>query len=189
MEDSWQCGEVMVRFVMLLFTLQRCKNCGTCRREEEPMVILLVRKELSVCVREKLKPPTWNQPTSLTLRESCNILSFLLFGLLSLSSAQFFKIASNRTPIISLREWFHGSVLHWKGIRGTGEMECSSIPPRAATDISACVIYDTASQNRCFENIYFLQAWNSISLLSRTAAKGKEFLGFSSCLNIKWVLM
>lgn len=68
-------------------------------------------------------------------------------------------------------------------------MEYSSIPPRAATDISACVISDTASQNRCFENTYFLQAWNSVSLLSRTAAEGKDFLGFSGYVNIKRVLM
>lgn len=153
------------------------------------MVIPLVWRELSDWVHEKPKPPTWNRPTRLTLGESWNILSFLLFSLLSLSSAEFFKFASNRTPITPLREWFHGSVLHWKGKRSTGEMKCSSIPPRAANDVSACVIYDTASQNRCFENTYFLQAWNSISLLSRTAAKGKEFLGFNSYVNIKWVLM
>lgn len=128
-------------------------------------------------------------PAYLTVGESWNILSFLLFSFLSLSSVQFFKIASSRTPITSLRERFHGSVLHWKGKRGTGEMEYSSIPLRAATDISACVIYDTASQNRCFENTFFLQAWNSATRLSRTAAEGKEFLGFSGYINIKWVLM
>lgn len=85
-------------------------------------------------------------------------MSVFLFGLLSLSSVQFLKVVSNGTPITSLREPFHGSVAYWKGIRGTGEMECSCIPLGAVIDISACVIYDTASQNGCFENTYFLQA-------------------------------
>lgn len=102
-------------------------------------------------------------------------MSFFLFGLLSLSSVQFFKVASNGTPSTSLRQLFHGSVVYWKGMRGTGETECSCIPLGAATDVSARAIYDTASQNGCFENTYFLQAWNSVSLLARRAAKGKRF--------------
>lgn len=102
-------------------------------------------------------------------------MSFSPFGLLSISSVQFFKVASNGTPVTSLRELFCGSVVYWEGTRGTGEMECSCIPLEAATEVSACVIYDIASHNGCFENTYFLQACNRISLLAKRAAKGKYF--------------